>query len=94
MLESTKWVSDRPAVCDLPASCGGTSYVWVLRSIFSYTSMQGMTKKTPGPLALPVSILPSLNTTARSYSWTTFTTQNRDMGKVRQIRRREMKVKA
>ena len=56
--------------------------------------MQGMTKKTPGPLALPVSILPSLKTTARSYSWTTFTTQNRDMGKVRQIRRREMKVKA
>ena len=29
-------------------------------------------KNTPGPLALPVNILPSLNTTARSYSWEWF----------------------
>ena len=55
--------------------------------------MQGITKKTPGPLALPVSILPSLKTTALSYSWTTFTTQARERGKVMQMRRRDMKVR-
>ena len=38
-------------------------------SIFSYTSTQGITKKTPGPLAPPVSSLPSRKMTALSYSW-------------------------
>ena len=37
-------------------------------SIFSYTSTQGMTKKTPGPRAPPVSSRPSLKMTALSYS--------------------------
>ena len=38
--------------------------------------MQGMTKNTPGPRAFPVSILPSLNTTALSYSCTTWAGDN------------------
>ena len=41
-----------------------------------------MTKKTPGPLAPPVSSLPSLKMTALSYSWTTFTTKKREKGRV------------
>ena len=49
-------------------------------------------KNTPGPRAFPVSIRPSRKTTALSYSWTTFTTQQRERGKVRQMMRREMKV--
>ena len=52
-------------------SCGGISYVAVLRSIFSYTSTQGITKKTPGPRAPPVSSLPNRKMTALSYSLNT-----------------------
>ena len=45
-------------------------------------SMQGMTKKTPGPEAPPDRSLPSLKMTALSYSWTTFTVKRRERGKV------------
>ena len=38
-------------------------------------------KKTPGPLAPPVSSRPSLKMTALSYSWTTFTTNRRESGR-------------
>ena len=61
-------------------------------SIFSYTSTQGMTKKTPGPLAPPVNSLPSLKMTALSYSWTTLTTKKREKGRKRTIRKIEKHV--
>ena len=35
-------------------SCGGTSKDTVLRSTFLYESMQGITKKIPGPFAPPL----------------------------------------
>ena len=48
-----------------------------------------MTKKTPGPLAPPVTSLPSLKMTALSYSWTTFTMKKRENGRVPMMRRQE-----
>ena len=66
----------------------------VLRSTFSYTSTQGMTKKTPGPRAPPVSSLPSLKMTALSYSWTTFTTKIKLSGSVATINIKENMVRA
>ena len=73
-------------------SCGGISYVNVLMSILTYISMQGITKKTPGPEAPPDRSLPSLKMTARSYSWTTLTVKRRDRGKVTMIRSTEARV--
>ena len=42
---------------------------WAWWLAFSYTSTQGMTKKTPGPLVPPVSSRPRRKMTALSYSW-------------------------
>ena len=44
--------------------------VTILRSIVSTLSMQGRTKKSPGPLAFLDVIRPSLKMTARWYSLT------------------------
>ena len=74
-------------------SCGGTSYVWVLMSIFWYWSTQGITKKTPGPLAPPERSRPSRNMTALSYSWTTLITRQREKGRVAMTRRREQRTR-
>src|SRR5215208_3340233 len=51
-------------------SCGGTSIVTVLRSIFTILSTTGTRTKSPGPLGPPCT-LPSLKITPRSYSFTT-----------------------
>ena len=49
--------------------------------------MQGMTKKTPGPEAPPVSSRPSLKMTALSYSWTTLIVKRRERGRVPRMMR-------
>ena len=70
-------------------SCGGTSKDTVLMSTGEKLSIQGITKKRPGPweeknvipisrfllhtVILPFFRRPSLNITALSYSWTTWT---------------------
>ena len=51
-----------------------------------------MTKNTPGPLAPPVSSLPSLKMTALSYSWTTLTVKRRLRGRVPRMMRTEAMV--
>ena len=53
-----------------------------------------MMKKTPGPLAPPVSSRPSLKMTALSYSWTTFTMKNREKGMVEMMTRTETTVRS
>ena len=53
-------------------SCGGTSNETVLRSTFLYESTHGMTKNKPGPFAPPDLRRPNRNTTALSYSCTTY----------------------
>ena len=56
-------------------------------------SMQGMTKKTPGPEAPPDKSLPSLKMTALSYSCTTLTVKRRERGKVTRMRMTEARVR-
>ena len=55
-------------------------------------STQGITKKTPGPLAPPVRSLPSLKMTALSYSWTTLTTKSIERGSVMMMKKSERTV--
>ena len=57
-------------------------------------STQGITKKTPGPLAPPANSLPSLKITALSYSWTTLTTKKREKGRKRMMRKQEKRVRS
>ena len=52
-----------------------------------------MIKKSPGPLAPPERSLPSLNTTALSYSWTTLTLTQSEKGMVTRMRMNETAVR-
>ena len=74
------WIT-RLLLCTLhiQTSCGGTLKVWVLMSIFSYTSTQGRMKNTPGPRVPPVSSNPRRNITALSYSWHELSEEVRDI---------------
>ena len=54
-----------------PPTCGGTSKILVRRSTHRKSSVQGIMKKMPGPLALPSITRPRRKMTARSYSRTT-----------------------
>ena len=68
------------------------SYKWSAH--VSHLSTHGTMKKTPGPLAPPLTSRPSRKMTALSNSWTTLTTRRRERGRVTRIRRREMTVRS
>src|SRR5881409_522604 len=55
-------------------SCGGTSMAMVLRLTLTSLSTRGIITTTPGPFppTMPRAILPNRNTTARSYSRSTW----------------------
>ena len=53
-----------------------------------------MMKKTPGPRAPPVRILPSRKMTVFSYSWTTLMTRQREKGRVTMTRMMEQMIRS
>ena len=61
--------------------------VWTLNK-----PMQGIIKNIPGPLLPPRTNRPSLNITARSYSWTTLTQKKSEKGKKTTMTTTEMTV--
>jgi hypothetical protein len=60
----------------LTTSWGGTLKTWTFMSTISTMSIQGIMKKTPGPLALPDKSKPSRILTALSYFYLSSVNKN------------------
>ena len=85
-------INHKSSIINQLTSWGGTEKFWTLMSMTSYTSTQGMMKKTPGPRTPPLRILPSLNMTVLSYSCTTLITRHSEKGRVTMTRTREART--